>query len=156
MATAKTTAKKAAEAVKEDASRVSQITDSARDYVLRATETAKDRTDNAYESVEEFNKGVESTMNRVVRGYVSLLEGAARVSHENVKHALVTVEKVAAAKSLSEAAQIQVDFVRESAAANYDTARAAFDDVRETVTEGAEAVRARATTMWSKEEKKAA
>ena len=156
MATAKTTAKKAAEAVKEDASRVSQITDSARDYVLRATETAKDRTDNAYESVEEFNKGVESTMNRVVRGYVSLLEGAARVSHENVKHALATVEKVAAAKSLSEAAQIQVDFVRESAAANYDTARAAFDDVRETVTEGAEAVRARATTMWSKEEKKAA
>ena len=156
MATVKTTAKKAAEAVKEDASRVSQITDSARDYVLRATETAKDRTDNAYESVEEFNKGVESTMNRVVRGYVSLLEGAARVSHENVKHALATVEKVAAAKSLSEAAQIQVDFVRESAAANYDTARAAFDDVRETVTEGAEAVRARATTMWSKEAKKAA
>lgn len=156
MATAKTTAKKAAEAVTEESNRVAQIADQARDYVQRTAHAAKDRTDSAYESVGEFNKGVESTMNRLVRGYVSILEGAARVSHENVKHALVTVEKVAAAKSLSEAAQIQVDFVRESAAANYDTARAAFDEVRETVTEGAEAVRARATTMWSKEEKKAA
>ena len=154
MATAKTTTKKA-EAVKEE-SRVSQIADSARDYVLKTTATAKDRTDSAYEGVEEFNKGVESTMNRFVSGYVNFLGGVARVSHENVKHALTTVEKVAAAKSLSEAAQIQVDYVRESAAANYDTARAAFDEVRETVTEGAEAVRARATTMWSKDEKKAA
>lgn len=157
MTTAKTTKaapKKAA--VKEDANRVAEFADTARDYVQRTATAAKDRTDSAYENVGEFNKGVENTMNRLVRGYVSILEGAARVSHENVKHALTTVEKVAAAKSLSEAAQIQVDFVRESTAANYDTARAAFEDVRETVTEGAEAARARATAMWSKEEKKAA
>ena len=148
-ANAKTATKKA-EAVKEaDANAVSKIADQARDYVARTAASAKDRTDSAYENVGEFNKGVETTMNRVARGYVSILDGLARASHENVKHALTTVEKVAQAKTFAEAAQIQVDFVRESAAANYDTARAAFDEAREVVTENAEAARARASEMFS-------
>ena len=51
-------------------------------------------------------------------------------------------------KSLTEAAQIQVDFVRDSAAANYDEVRGAYDVARETVMDGAEAARTRAADMW--------
>ena len=87
-------APKAAEAATEETTRVSQMTDSARDYVKRAAETAKDRTDSAYENVGEFNKGVENMMTRLVRGYVSILEGAARVSHDNVKTGLFDLKGV--------------------------------------------------------------
>ena len=146
---AKNTAKKpAAEAVADAESRVNKITDGARDYVARTAAAAKDRSDSAFENVTEYNKSVESTLNRVARGYVSILDGFARVSHDNVKHALTTVEKLAAAKSLTETAQIQVDFVRDSAAANYDEVRGAYDVARETVMDGAEAARTRAAGMW--------
>ena len=145
--TAKTAADKAAETVSET-DNVSKIADSARDYVQRAAAAAMERSDSAYENVNEFNKGVETTLNRVAAGYVSILGGIARANHENVKHALSTVEKVAAAKSFTEAAQVQVDFVREAAAANYDNMRAAYDTARDVVTENAEAARARAGDIW--------
>lgn len=146
-----TTKKTAAKAKAETASvteGVSKITDNAREYVQRTAASAIERTDDAYANVSEFNKGLETSLNRVASGYVSILGGIARASHENVKHALSTVEKVAQAKSFSEAAQIQVDFVREAAAANYDNARSAYDATREVVAENAEAARERASKAW--------
>ncbi|MEM7268224.1 MAG: phasin family protein [Pseudomonadota bacterium] len=148
MATTKNTAKKTAEAVKDETSRFAQLGDNARDYVANAACSAKERADSVYANAEGYNKDLESAMNRAIRGYVSILDGVARVSHDNVVGALNTVEKVAKAQTFTEAAQIQVDFVRDSAAANYETARTAFEVARDTVTEGVEQARDRATAMW--------
>ena len=57
----------------------------------------------------------------------------ADATHANVNHALSTVEKTAKATSLTEAAQVQVDFYREATAANYDRARNAFEATRDAV-----------------------
>ncbi len=145
----------AAAAVTEAQETANGFTDGARDYVSRTACAAKERTDSAYERVGEFNKGVESTLTRAIQGYVSILDGFARVSHENVNRALVSVEKTAAATSYVEAAQIQVDFIRDSASANYETAREAAEQVREVVTDGVKSISERANGMWSSAQKAA-
>ena len=80
-------------------------------------------------------------MSRLVTGYVGILSEIADASRANTLHTLAMIEKLAQAKSVTEAGQIQVDFVREYATANYDRARNAFAQTREVVTEGAEAIR---------------
>lgn len=139
------TKKTASKAAKSDAS--SKVVDGAREYVARTAASAKERTDSAYEGVTKFNNGLEKTMNRFVVGYVGLLGDIAEATHANVKHALDTVEKVAGAKTFTEAAQFQVDFVREATTANYDRARTAFDATRDVVTEGVSTIRESANDL---------
>lgn len=147
--TAKTAATKTADAVKADVeSGAAKIADSAREYVQRTAASSKERADNAYEGVSKFNNGLEKTMNRFVVGYVGILGEIAEAAHENTVRALTSVEKVAKAKSFSEAAQIQVDFVRENTTANYDRARNAFDATRDVVTEGASSIRESVSSVW--------
>ena len=135
-----TTAAKKTAAKTEDFS-AAKIADGAREYVTRTAASAKERTESAYEGVTKFNSGLEKTMNRIVTGYVGILSEIADASRANALHTFSMVEKLAQAKSVTEAGQIQVDFVREYATANYDRARNAFAQTRDVVTEGAEAIR---------------
>ncbi|MEM7545736.1 MAG: phasin family protein [Pseudomonadota bacterium] len=155
MTTTKTTEKKAAVKADNAVINTTKIAEGAREYVQRTAASAKERSDNAYEGVSKFNNGLEKTLSRAVVGYVGILGEVAEAAHANVNHALATVEKVAQAKSLSEAAQIQVDFVRENTTANYDRARAAFDATRDVVTEGYNSIREGASDMMPSTKKAA-
>lgn len=134
-----TTAKKTAP--KADTFTTAKIADGAREYVTRTAVSAKERTESAYESAQKFNAGLEKTLTRVATGYVSVLSDLAEATRANLVHSLATVEKVAQAKTFTEAAQIQVDAARELATANYDRIRSAFAQGRAVVTEGVDAVR---------------
>lgn len=147
MTTTKTTAKKAAVKSDEGMINTAKITEGTREYVQRTAASVKERSDSAYEGVSKFNNGLEKTLSRAVVGYVGILGEIAEAAHANVNHALATVEKVSQAKTLSEAAQIQVDFVRENTTANYDRARTAFDATRDVVTEGYKSIREGAADM---------
>jgi len=141
MTTTKTTAKKIEAKADAAAFNTTKIADGAREYVQRTAASVKDRSDSAYEGVSKFNNGLEKTLSRFVVGYVGILGEVAEAAHANMNHALATVEKVAQAKTLTEAAQIQVDFVRENATSNYDRARTAFEATRDVVTEGYKTIR---------------
>ena len=144
-----TTENKKVVAVKaEDIINTSKIADSAREFVKRSAATAKERSDNLYEGSEKLNSGIEKALTRAVTGYVGFLGNIAEATHANVNHALTTAEKLAAAKSLSEAAQIQVDFVRENASANIERVRSAVNTTREVVMEGTETLRENASKVW--------
>ena len=150
-ATAKTTATNAAskveEAVEATKQNASKLTDTAREYVQRTAATAKERADDAYEGATKFNAGLEKAMSRMVGTYVGILGEIADATHANVNHALATVEKTAKATSLTEAAQVQVDFYREASAANYDRARSAFEATRDAVNEGVATIRESASEV---------
>ncbi|MEL6751072.1 MAG: phasin family protein [Pseudomonadota bacterium] len=131
-----------AEDVREaSATAATKVADGAREFVRRSALTAKERTDNAYESVEQFNDNVESTMNRAVGGYVSILDGVAKAAHEDVTRALNSVEQLASAKSVSEAVSIQTTFIRENTTANIDRVRTVFGYGRDMLMDGAAMVR---------------
>lgn len=134
-------------AIETTKANASKMTDTAREYVQRTAATAKERSNDAFEGVTKFNSGLEKAMSRMVGAYVGILGEIAEATHANVNHALATVEKTAKATSLTEAAQVQVDFYREASAANYDRARTAFEATRDAVNEGVATIREGASDM---------
>jgi hypothetical protein len=65
----------------------------------------------------------------------------AKAAHDDMAKALTTVEKMAAAKSFTEAAQTQVDFYRDYATTNYDRAQTVVAVGRDMINEGVETIR---------------
>ncbi len=125
-----------------------KVAEGTREFVRRSAATAKDRSDAIYEGTETVNDTLENAMTKVVGGYVSVLGGMARVAHANVNRALTTVEKLANAKSVSEAVRIQSDYVRENTTANFAEVRNAAGTTREVLGDGIEAAREQASKMW--------
>lgn len=147
--TAQTEAPITTEEVASTASKVSsKVADGTREFVRRSAASAKERSDTLYDGSKKFNSGLESALTRVAGGYVSVLGGIAAASHDNVNHALSTVEKLANAQSVSEAVRIQSDYVRESASTNLDRVRQAAETVREVAGDSAGMVRENLTKMW--------
>ncbi len=135
--------------IADEASKVTtKVTESAREIMRRTAATAKERSDDAYESATKFNSGLESAMNRVVGGYVTILGGIASATHDNVNRALTTVEKLANAKTLTEAVKIQSDYVRENTTANIENVRVAANVTRDVMMDGATTVRENVTKAW--------
>ncbi|MEM9732349.1 MAG: phasin family protein [Pseudomonadota bacterium] len=125
-----------------------RVAEGTREFVRRTAATAKERSDDIYENTEKFNSGLETALTRVAGGYVSILGGMARASHENVTRALTTVEKLANAESISEAVRIQSDYVRENTTANMAMVRDAAETVRDVTTDGFEMARENVMKAW--------
>lgn len=123
------------------------VTKGAREYVSRTAASVKERNDSAYEGVTKLNSGIEKTMSRFVGGYVGMMSEMAKAVHDDMTKALTTVEKIAASKSFTEAAQTQVDFYRDYATTNYDRAQTVVAAGRDMVNEGVETIREGASDM---------
>lgn len=144
MATKKETAAK----VKADEKITDRLTDGARELVKRSTATAKERTDDVYNSTKKYNADLESMLVRAAHGYVNILGSIAEAAYVNVNRGINTAEKLAGAKSISDAMQIQTDYVREQTTCSVNNARSAMEYVRDVVAENGEMVRENATKMW--------
>ena len=143
------TTKKDETIIADEATKVTtKVAESAREIVRRSAATAKERSDDAFEGATKFNSGLENAMNRVVGGYVTILGGIATATHDNVNRALTTVEKLANAKSMTEAVRIQSDYVRENTTANIENVRVAANVTRDVMMDGAAAVRENVTKAW--------
>ena len=153
--TAKATKDTAAETVNGVAAKV---TDGAREMVMRSTATVKDRTDDIYASSKKYNSDLENVLVRAAHGYANILGNMADAAYTNINRGVTTAEKLASAQSLSEAMQIQADYVREQSNCSMENARSAFEYVRDVVSENTESLRDTATSMFKTEKgaKKAA
>ena len=114
-----------------------EVPAAARDFVKRTASSAKDRAETVHTGAANATNTVEKFATSFVGGYANLTRGLLDATLANVQHALSTVEKVAGAQSINEAVQIQADFVRENARANFDRVRDAADTAKSVVTEGA-------------------
>ncbi|MGI9354270.1 MAG: phasin family protein [Rhizobiaceae bacterium] len=143
------TTKKDKTIIADEATKVTtKVAESAREIVRRSAATAKERSDDAFEGATKFNSGLENAMNRAVGGYVTILGGIATATHDNVNRVLTTVEKLANAKSMTEAVRIQSDYVRENTTANIENVRVAANVTRDVMMDGAAAVRENVTKAW--------
>jgi hypothetical protein len=127
---------------------VDRVTDGAREMVMRTTSTAKERAEGIFETSQEVNKTVETTLVRAAQGYASILGNIAEAAFVNVNRGIDAAEKLAAATTLKDAMDVQTTYVREQSACSMNNARAAFDYVRDVATENGEAMRDTANKMW--------
>ncbi len=153
----KTEAKTATKAVQENASEMtSRVADGAREFVKRTTETVQERAESAYETSKTYNDQMEEQLKRAAAGYANILDGLAHAALSNLNHTLAAVEKLAEAKSVSEAVEIQTTYVREHTAKNMEHARSAYDYVRDVASDNASSLRDGYAKMWPTNGKKAA
>ncbi len=127
-----------------------EVPAAARDFVTRTASSAKERAESVHTGATNATASAEKFATSVVGGYANLTRGLLDMTLANVQHTLATVEKIAAAKSVNEAVQLQADFVRENARANFDRIRGAAETARTTVTEGAQAVQAEFSKFYGK------
>ena len=126
---------------------VDRVTDGAREMVMRTTSTAKERAEGMFETSQQYNKSLESTLVRAAQGYANILGNMAEAAFVNVNRGIDAAEKLAGAKSLKDAMDVQTTYVREQSECSMNNARAAFEYVREVATENGEAIRDTATCM---------
>ena len=151
------TDKKATKVAKDTTAEVTnKVTEGAREFVKRTTDTAQERVEGIYESSKTYNAQLEDTLKRAATGYTNILGGIAEAAFANVNHTLAAVEKLAEAKSLSEAMKIQSEYVREHSAQNMEHVRSAYDHVREVAAESTGSLREGYAKMWPSSDKKAA
>ena len=132
-----------------------EVPAAARDFIVKGAATAKDRAESVHGNVIKFADGAEKLATSFVGGYANFVRGAIDATLANVQHTLTTVEKVAGAKTLNEAVQIQVDAAREGASANMERVRNVAETARTAVTEGAKEVQAQLSKLYSFDKKAA-
>lgn len=132
-----------------------EVPAAARDFVVRTASTAKERAESVHAGAAKLTNGAEKVATAFVGGYANFTRGLLDMTLANVQHTLATVEKVAGAKSLNEAVQIQADFVRENASANMERVRGAAETARTVVVDGAKTVQAEISKIYSSEKKAA-
>ena len=124
-----------------------EVPAAARDFVKRTAATTKQRAEAVHAHAAKATEGAEKLATLLVGGYAnftrSLLDSLA-----NIQHTLATVEKLAGARSLNEAVEVQSDFVRESARANVERVRKAADSVKSVVADGAKTVQAEISKIY--------
>lgn len=148
--TDKTKAKAAPKAkIEDDTTFGDRLAEGAREAVKRTTATAQERADTVYNSTKKYNADLENFLVRAAHGYANILGNIAEAAYVNVNRGIKTAEKLAEAKTVSEAMQIQTDYVREQSQCSLNNARAAAEYVRDVVTEGGEALRENASKMWN-------
>ena len=130
---------------------VDRVADGAREMVKRTTSTAKERADGIFETTQQYNASFESTLVRAARGYTNILGNIAEAAYVNVNRGITAAEKLAEAKSLKEAMDIQTTYVKEQSACSMNNARSAIEYVREVAAENGEALRDTTSKMWRSE-----
>src|SRR3954454_13038623 len=127
-----------------------EVPEAAREFVKKQTETAKERAADLHAGSEQVTAASETA----IRGPVS---EAARISR-NIQQALYQdaeaffagIDKLASAKSLNEAAQIQSDLVRAHGEVLVSRAKASTEYLGKLVTDGAKTARDNFSKVYSK------
>lgn len=127
-----------------------EVPAAARDFVKRTANAAQERAESVHEGFATATTKVENFTTAFVGGYADFARGLVNASLANVQHALTTVEKVAGAKSLNEALQIQADYVRESARSNFERVKDIAEVARTTVVDGAKDLQSEISALYTK------
>jgi phasin len=127
-----------------------EVPEAAREFVKKQAETAKERAADLHAGSEKVTAAIETA----VAGSVT---EAAKISR-NIQHAIYQdaeaffagIDKLASAKSLTEAVQIQSDMVRARGEAFVSRAKATTEYFGKLVTEGAKTAQDNFSKVYSK------
>ncbi|MGB6116872.1 MAG: phasin family protein [Mesorhizobium sp.] len=133
-----------------DAAKNYELPTAAREFVKRTNASAQERVESAHAGASNAATRVENFATAFVGGYADFTRGLIEASLSNAQHAFSTVEKLAGAQSMSEAVQIQADYVRESARVNFDRAKTTAESARASIADGVKQVQSELSALYPK------
>lgn len=95
-----------------DALKNIDVPEAARDFVKRAASTAKDRAADLHTGSEKVTSAIETSVSNSVSEVAKITRNIQQAMYNDVAAYFSGIEKLASAKSLSEAAQIQTEMVK--------------------------------------------
>lgn len=125
------------------------VPESAREFVKKTAHGAGERSDDVHEGIVRVSETAEKAVSGMVGGYYNAFRGVIEASKANADHYFATVEKVATAKDVKEAFQIQADFARDYAQNNIQRGRDAIESTRTSLNETVANVQDEMKKVWS-------
>lgn len=89
-----------------------EVPEAAREFVKKTVNTAKDRTAEVYAGSERVTSAVESAIAESVAEAGKISRNIQQALHQDSEEFFGGIEKLASAKSINEAVQIQSDLIR--------------------------------------------
>jgi hypothetical protein len=122
----------------------------AREFVKKAAEAGKERATTLHASAEKATTSVEQTLVNAVGEVAKLTRHAQRAAYEDTEAFFSGLDQLASAKSLGEAVQIYVDYLRSRGDVTAARARAATDYVGKLLSAGAKSVQETKTNVFAR------
>lgn len=114
-----------------------EVPEAARDFVKRAAGTAKDRAADLHNGSEKVTAAIEAAANNSVSEVAKVSRSIQQAMYQDAEAFFNGIDKLASAKSITEAFQIQSDLVRAHGETLVARAKSTSEYVGKLVTEGA-------------------
>jgi phasin len=127
-----------------------EVPEAARDFVKKQAETAKVRTADFYAGSEKASEVIESAVAGSVSEAAKIGRNIQQAFYQDAEAFFAGVDKLASAKSINEAVQIQSDLLRAHGETLVSRAKASTEYLGKLVTEGAKSAQDNLTKVYSK------
>lgn len=114
-----------------------EVPEATRDFVKRATDTAKTRAADMQANAEKMTSAIEAAVSNSVSEAAKINRSIQGAFYQDVDSFFAGLDKLASAKSIAEALQIQGELVRAQGAVLVARAKSSSDYLGKLVTEGA-------------------
>ena len=127
-----------------------EVPEAARDFVKKQAETAKVRAADFHAGSEKVTAAVETAVAGSVAEAAKISRNIQQALYQDVEAFFAGIDKLASAKSLSEAAQIQSEAVRAQGEVLVSRAKATSEYLGKLVSEGAKTAQDNFSKVYSK------
>ena len=127
-----------------------EVPEAARDFVKKQAETAKVRAADFHAGSEKVTAAVETAVSGSVAEAAKISRNIQQALYQDAEAFFAGIDKLASAKSLSEAAQIQSEAVRAQGEVLVSRAKATSEYLGKLVTEGAKTAQDNFSKVYSK------
>jgi hypothetical protein len=113
-----------------------ELPEAARQFVKRGAATARDRSTDLRAGVHKVNGATEDAIIRAVSGLAEINRKVVEAAYQDTEATLSAMDRMADAKSLSEAYQVYVDYLRQQREVGIARAKRAAEFVSAKASEG--------------------
>ena len=127
-----------------------EVPEAAREFVKKQAETAKERAADVYAGSEKVTAAIETAVSGSVTEAAKISRNIQQALYQDVEAFFAGIDKLASAKSLSEAAQIQSEAVRAQGEVLVSRAKATSEYLGKLVSESAKTAQDNFSKVYSK------
>ena len=127
-----------------------EVAEAAREFVKKQAETAKERAADFYAGSEKATDAIESAVAGSVSEVAKISRNIQQALYQDAEAFFAGIDKLASAKSLNEAVQIQSDLLRSRGEVLVSRAKASTEYLSKLVTESAKSAQDNFTKVYSK------
>ena len=127
-----------------------EVPEAAREFVKKQTDTAKERAADLYAGSEKVTAVIETAVAGSVSEAAKISRNIQQALYQDAEAFFAGIDKLASAKSLSEAAQIQSDMVRARGEVLVSRAKATTEYLGKLVADGAKTAQDNFSKVYTK------